>query len=145
MVITWQGICIIINQYHTCYMGVLNLKTKILIIEDNAYKSFTTKQLIEAKLRLAVRLVDVASTQELARRTVEFAPHQILCCSDGGAEALLLAMTKRQSNRRNTEITLLLTPDLDTDQVALVRRFVTAYQQADARPAKDKKLACHAA
>jgi len=43
-------------------LGDLKLKTKILIIEDNAYKSFTTKQLIEAKLRLAVRLVDVAST-----------------------------------------------------------------------------------
>ena len=145
MVITWQGICIIINRCHTQCMGVLNLKTKILIIEDNAYKSFTTKHLIEAKLRLAVRLVHVSSTQELARRTVEFAPHQILCCSEGGAEELLVAMTKRQSNRRNTEITLLLTPDLDTDQVALVRSFVTAYQEADAHPTKDKKSACRAA
>ena len=125
------------------------MKTKILIIEDSAYKAFATKQLLEATLRMAVRLVDVASTKELARRTVEFAPHQILCCCEGGAAELLQAMKKRQTNRRNTEITLLLAQDLDldldVDQVEQVRSFVNAYWLASNGGAKDKTLTAHAA
>jgi len=121
------------------------MKTKILIIEDSAYKSFATKQLLEATLRMAVRLIDVASTKELARRTIEFAPHQIFCCCEGGAAELLQTMKKRQTNRRNTEITLLLAQDLEADQVEQVRSFVNAYWLASNGGAKDKTLTAHAA
>jgi CheY-like chemotaxis protein len=100
------------------------MKTKVLIIEDNFCKSFTTKQVLESQLKLAVRLVDVQTSRELAERTAEFKPDLILFRPNGGVAELLQKMKKRRSNRRNTEITLLLAQEFDDEQVRKFQLFL---------------------
>ena len=96
------------------------MKTKLLIIEDNFSKFFTTKHLLESQLKLQVSTRDIKTGQELADATAAFSPDMVMVRPEGGVAELLLKMKKRRSNRRNTEITLLLTQDFDDE---LIRQF----------------------
>lgn len=107
------------------------MKTKVLIIEDNFSKFFSTKQVLEAQLKLEVRAQDIRTGQELADATAAFAPDTVMIRPEGGVAALLQKMKKRGSNRRNTEITLLLAQEFDDDVIrqfenAVSRRVATA-------------------
>jgi len=48
-------------------------------------------------------------------------------CPNGGVAELLEKMKKRRTNRRNTEITLMLAEDLDDELAKRVKEFVTNY------------------
>lgn len=96
------------------------MKTRVLIVEDNFYKSFTTKQVLTAQLGIEVHFLDVQTTTELAERATEVRPDVIFVRPGGGVIGLLEKLKKRRSNRRNTEITLLLAHDFEDEQV---RRF----------------------
>jgi chemotaxis response regulator CheB len=96
------------------------MKTKVMIVEDNFYKSFTTKQILESQLKLDVKMVDVSTGQELVQATAEFKPDVIFFRPEGGVADLLMRMKKRHSNRRNTEITLVLAQEFDDE---VVRKF----------------------
>ena len=93
------------------------MKTKVLIIEDNFSKFFTTKQVLEAQLKLEVHAQDIKTGQELVDATAAFGPDMVMVRPEGGVAELLLKMKKRRTNRRNTEITLLLTQDFDDEVI----------------------------
>ena len=93
------------------------MKTKVLIIEDNYSKYFTTKQVLEAQLKLHIDARDVETSQELINATAEVNPDMILFRPNGGVAELLQKMKKRRTNRRNTEITLLLADEFDDEAV----------------------------
>lgn len=87
------------------------MKNRILIIEDNYYKYFTTKQVLESQLRLGVEVVGVESDEHAELLIQEISPHSIISRPTGGVADLLGMMVKKKVNRRNTEIILMLTPE----------------------------------
>ena len=88
------------------------MKTQILIIEDNCYKYFTTKQLLEAKLNLKLKVDGVESSEDLVEKAGQFKANNIVFRPEGGVVELLKILKKRGVNRLNTDITLLLTPEI---------------------------------
>jgi hypothetical protein len=87
------------------------MKNRILIIEDNYYKYFTTKQVLESQLRLGIEVIGAETEEEAQTKINEIDPHSIISRPKGGVADLLNIMLKRNVNRRNTEITLLITPE----------------------------------
>ena len=100
------------------------MKTRVIIIEDNFYKYFTTKQVLEAQLKLSINAKDVETSQELIDATAEIKPDMILFRPNGGVAELLLKMKKRRTNRRNTEITLLLADEFDDEAVRRFKQYM---------------------
>ncbi|MFK7823392.1 MAG: hypothetical protein AB8G05_04515 [Oligoflexales bacterium] len=88
------------------------MKTQILIIEDNCYKYFTTKQLLEAKLNVKLKVEGVKSEEDLVEKAGQFKTNNIIFRPEGGVVELLKILKKRGVNRLNTDITLLLTSEL---------------------------------
>ena len=103
------------------------MKTKVLIIEDNYYKFFTTKQVLETQLNMKVRVVDVACAREVVTQTQTMDPDMIVFRPNGGVADLLDKMKKRRTNRRNTEITLLVTQEFDDDLARKFQEFVASF------------------
>ena len=102
------------------------MKTKVLIIEDNFYKTFTTKQVLEAQLKLDVRTVEVATSAELVQATVAAGADVILCRPSGGVADLLAKLQKRQANRRNTEVTLVCVHETEDDLLARFQTYLAS-------------------
>lgn len=111
------------------------MKTKILIIEDNECKYFTTKTMLETQLKLEIDVKEVSDGKGLADATSEFNPDMIMFRPNGGVAELLEKMKKRKTNRRNTEITLLVASDLDDEFARRVADFVTNYPKRVANAA----------
>lgn len=88
------------------------MKAQILIIEDNCYKYFTTKQLLEAKLNIKLKVEGVDSLKDLEDKARRYKGNNIMYRPEGGVIELLKILKKRRVNRLNTEVTLLLTPEL---------------------------------
>ena len=103
------------------------MKKKVLIIEDNYYKFFTTKQVLESQLKLDIQVVGANSGKELAESTADMKPDLIMYRPDGGVAELLVKMKKRRSNRRNTEVVLMVMEDLGDDLAKKVQEFVEQY------------------
>lgn len=97
------------------------MKTKLLIIEDNICKFFTTKQVLEAQLRMIVTAIDASDAQSLFDVATTLAPDSIVYCPHGGVVDLLNKMKKRGVNRRNTEITLLHFQETDSLMLAKIQ------------------------
>ncbi|MCC6132624.1 MAG: hypothetical protein IT186_22080 [Acidobacteria bacterium] len=108
------------------------MKTKVLIIDDNFYKYFTTKQVLESQLKLDVKAQDVGTSKELVAMAKDFNPDVVMFRPDGGVAELLVRMRKRRTNRRNTEITLVLAQDFDDEAV---RRFQDYFEMMAKRVA----------
>lgn len=89
------------------------MKTKILIIEDSFAKFFCMKHLLESQLKVPVVSKDASNAADLLQTIQDVRPSMMLVRPAGGITALLGMLKKRQTNRRNTEITLILTPDLE--------------------------------
>ena len=89
------------------------MKTRILIVEDNFAKFFCMKHLLESQLKVPVVSKDAADAADLFQTIQDVRPSMMLVRPAGGISALLSMLKKRQTNRRNTEITLILTPDLE--------------------------------
>ena len=105
------------------------MKTKVLIIEDNLSKYFTTKQVLEAQLKVDIDARGVETSQELIKATADVNPDMILFRPNGGVAELLQKMKKRRTNRRNTEITLLLADDFDDEAVRKFQMFMESVTQ----------------
>jgi hypothetical protein len=89
------------------------MKTKILIVEDSFAKFFCMKHLLESQLKVPVVSKDASDAADLLQTIQDIRPSMMLVRPAGGITALLGMLKKRQTNRRNTEITLILTPDLE--------------------------------
>lgn len=89
------------------------MKKRIMIIDDNCYKIFTTKQVLEAQLRMKVRSVRATSHKELMLKVGEYKPDVIIFRPSGGVMDLLRLMQRRNTNRRNSEIAVMMAQDFD--------------------------------
>ncbi len=106
------------------------MKTHIVIIEDNDYKYFTTKAVLESQLKLAVNVVDVTMGGDILEAVETAAPDMIYFRPNGGVAELLEKLKKRHTNRRNTEITLLVATELDDDVARWLADFTANYPRA---------------
>jgi len=87
------------------------MKTRVLIIEDNYFSYYTSKQLIESQLRLNLK-VKTADDQQTALVDIgSFDPDVVMYHVEGGAVGLFEKLKARRYNRRNCEITILLIPE----------------------------------
>ena len=100
------------------------MKTKVLIIEDNYYKFFTTKQLLESQLRVEVEVITVRNGQKLAQSAQELKPDLVMCRPAGGVQELLEKMKKRKTNRRNTTVTLLVATEMDDSLARAIESYL---------------------
>ncbi|MEZ4742581.1 MAG: hypothetical protein R3B45_09060 [Bdellovibrionota bacterium] len=100
------------------------MKARILIIEDSYCQFFTAKQVLQSQLRLQVKAVKVADIQELAQKTIAFEPSFIIDRPCGGVVPLMEQMKKRQANRRNTEILLILAEEIEELEGPQIKNFI---------------------
>ncbi len=108
------------------------MKARILIIEDNYCKFFVAKQVLESQLNMVVAVVDANSAQELVAKTAQINPSIIVCRPAGGVALLLEKMRQRGTNRRNTEITLILAEDFEDHWGQQVDGFTSRGKKRDA-------------
>ena len=97
--------------------GETHMKNKVIIIEDNDYKYFTTKAVLQSQLKLDVHTQTAESGQELVQATAGFNPNQIIFKPQGGVADLLFKLKKRKINRRNTEIILISASEVGDDHM----------------------------
>ena len=105
------------------------MKNKVLIIEDNDYKYFTTKQILTSQLKLTVQVFGVQSAKELVEATADVNPNQIIFRPSGGVAELLMKLKRRKINRRNTEIVLISASEMDPDAVNRAQEFIEGFQK----------------
>ena len=86
------------------------MKTRILIIEDNYYRYFTAKQVIEAKTRVNVNVSTANESNQVREMAMDVKPDIILFKPKGGIMDLLDFLKNKNVNRRNAEISMLLVP-----------------------------------
>tara|TARA_B100001094_G_scaffold309116_1_gene342457 strand:+ start:2391 stop:2678 length:288 start_codon:yes stop_codon:yes gene_type:complete len=86
------------------------MKRQIVIIEDNYYKFFATKQLLESKLKLEVSIEKRENLNDLRYITKGIGPQSVIDRPKDGVEHILKTLKKRNINRRNCEILFILIP-----------------------------------
>lgn len=84
------------------------------------YRSFTTKQILESQLKLAVDVVNLGCGTAMKKLASNMNAETLVIRQTGGVAELLDKLKKRNTNRRNTEVTLLLAEDFEDE---LVDRF----------------------
>lgn len=89
------------------------MKHRILIIETNFYKFFTTKLVMETQLKLKLRVHESSNINSIVDYVYDFSPSSIVYCPNGGIVDLLKKMRKKGVNRRNTQITLVLADETE--------------------------------
>jgi DNA-binding NarL/FixJ family response regulator len=104
-------------------------KSVVLIIEDNQYKAFTTRQMLELKLKLEVNVMEVESERELANRAIALDPDLVFFRPSGAVSELLLKLKSRHSNRRNTEVVLLSVEELEDNFARKMHEFAEGYSK----------------
>ena len=102
------------------------MKRKILIIEDNYYKFFTMKQMIESILKLKVNVIGAQDESELKLLSAGVGANDVLVKPEGGVMVLVEQLRRRRFNRRNSEVTFIITPELDRDSLAKVNEICIA-------------------
>lgn len=110
------------------------MKTRILIIEDNYYRYFTAKQVIEAKTRVHVTVATANDAHLVREMALEVKPDIILFKPKGGIMDLLDFLKSKNVNRRNAEITMLLVP-ADCNEESIDLRDVGRSKSRKARMA----------
>ncbi len=96
------------------------MKNSILIIEDNAYRAFTTKTVLEAFLHLEVELKEIAVADELDAITAGRVIAQTLVTPKGSVTELAATFKKQGLNRRNAKIVIVCVDDCDiSNQLSL--------------------------
>ena len=103
------------------------MKTRVLIIENNYCKFFAAKQVLESQLKMKLDVVSTDSVNDLVEKTLKLSPDQIIFCPTGGIVELLTQMKKRRTNRRNTEISIMLAENVDQSFGNPVEQFVNHY------------------
>ena len=92
------------------------MRNKLLIIEDDVYRYFATKQILESQLRLSVTVVGVDCQAGLLEEAKGYKPSAILFHPKGGVVELIKTMKRRHVNRINTEIMLVVTNEVCGEQ-----------------------------
>ena len=87
------------------------MKNKIMIIENNYYKFFSTKSLLEAKYKIKVDVITATCTADCMKVQQEIKPGSVITSTSDGIIDLVKTMEKKNVNKRNTEIYLLITPE----------------------------------
>lgn len=102
------------------------MKTKIIIIEDSMYKSFTAKQILEAQLKLSVDVVNMTCCNSLKKLAEGIKTETIVIRQTGGVAELLEKLKKRNTNRRNSEVTLLVAEDFEDEVVNRFQQYLSS-------------------
>ena len=85
------------------------MKNRILIIEDNFYKYFTIKQLLETQFNLNVEAKAVESGEEIYEASRDYKPTTVLYNPTKCIFEFIENINKRKLNKLNSEILLILT------------------------------------
>ena len=100
-------------------------KSRILIIEDNYCKFFAAKQVLESQLKMTVTIVNTSTVRDLASKASAYNPDLVLYRPAGGVTELLAKMQRRGTNRRNSEIVLMLAEEFDGYIAREVENFMS--------------------
>jgi hypothetical protein len=103
------------------------MKTKIIIIEDSMYKSFTTKQILESQLKLSVDVINFGCSVGMKKLAADLTCETIIIRHTDGVSELLDRLKKRNTNRRNTDVTLLLAEDFEDELVEKFHRYLATF------------------
>jgi chemotaxis response regulator CheB len=106
------------------------MKTRVLIIEDSYCKMFATKQLLESKLNLKIKVMQADSGEQLLKSTMSINPDFIMLRPEGSVMSLLQTMEKRSVNRRNSDVTIMYTQECADLQSRRVREFAQHFMKA---------------
>jgi response regulator RpfG family c-di-GMP phosphodiesterase len=87
-------------------------KLQILIIETNDCKFFVAKQVLQSQFKIELSFNSAKTPLQLAEISSELSPDIIFCCPEGGVVELLKELKSRNTNKRNSNITLLLAEEL---------------------------------
>ena len=90
------------------------MKRKIVIIQDNYYKFFATKQLIESTLKVDVKVEKACSQYDIYNKTQNVGPNSIIDRPKGEISLLLEVLKKRNINRRNSMVLFIIIPSENT-------------------------------
>ncbi len=89
------------------------MKNSILIIEDNAYRAFTTKTVLEGCLKLEVAYKEVASQGELADFIDGRQIVRTIVTPKGSVTNLVEMLKGLGVNRRNANVVIACVDDCD--------------------------------
>ena len=103
------------------------MKTKIIIIEDSMYKSFTTKQMLESQLKLSVDVINLGCCAGMKKLAADLTSETIIIRHTDGVSELLDRLKKRNTNRRNTDVTLLLAEDFEDELVEKFHQYLSTF------------------
>jgi hypothetical protein len=98
------------------------MKTKIMIVEDNYYKYFTMRQVIETQLKIKVEVVAAKSSEELEASAEQVNPGLLIIKPRGGIVELLSFFKQRKINCRNACVTIVVVPEGARHDVSHVER-----------------------
>lgn len=85
------------------------MKHRLIIVENNFWKFFAAKQLLEIHYRLKVTIVETTGTVDgFFDVLLDLNPSTVLCSEKIGILALCEAIEKRNLNRRNSEVFLII-------------------------------------
>ena len=88
------------------------MKYKMVIIENNFHKFFTAKQLLETHFRLNVKIISTSSHYDLIDSILAIKPNSLLSNQTLGVVSLYEEISKRNLNRRNSIVYLIINEDI---------------------------------
>lgn len=100
------------------------MKNRIVIIEDNYFRYFTAKNLLEGQLRIPSKTIRIQHISDLETYTKKINPSILMFKKNGGAVEMMEFLQKRGANRRNTEVIILLAEEFNEIQCDQVELFV---------------------
>lgn len=102
------------------------MKKTIVIIEDNFYKYFAAKNLLEGRLRLPVKTLGLERYNDIVEYEKSLNPRMMLFKKNGSAVELMTMLEKQGYNRRNAEIVFLLAEEFTLEECYMVQEFVSS-------------------
>jgi hypothetical protein len=90
------------------------MKTRIMIIEENFSRFYTTKQVIETSIKIPVQTEKADSLSDIDQIAGDFEPHVLLVSPAGGILELIRFLKNGNYNCRNSEVSMILASDLET-------------------------------
>ncbi len=104
---------------------------RILVIEDNIYKTACLKNCAEAQFHLEVSLDESQNEQDLVEKVICSNADEIVMAQDSKIEEFIDNLKAQRATRLNTQICILLCPDMDA---AAGRRLKEKVQRLAAEP-----------
>ena len=89
------------------------MKKRIVIIEDNFYKYFTIKSLLESQLHLTSETMEINNLDELDKVVTDLSPDSLMYRQNDSSLEIISTLRKKGANRRNTEIIFIVAEELE--------------------------------